>query len=69
MKDLSSDPEDHSANKHDSKCVFQPSEPEDDVAQDAEHGWDDKDYSGPDAVDENASQEGDNNIRESIEWV
>ena len=69
VQDLSAYSEDHPACKHDSEGVLESSEAEYEMAQYAEGGCDDEDPPGSDFVDEDASEEGDDDVGEGVEGI
>ena len=69
MQDLSTYSEDHPAYKHDREGVLKSSESEYEMSHNAEGGCDDEDPPGSDFIDEDASEEGDDDVGECVEGI
>ena len=69
MQYFSSDSKDCSSDKHNSENISVTSEAENEMSQDAKHGWYDQNYSCSYLIDEDSSQKGDDDIGECVEGI
>ena len=69
MQDLSTYSEDYPACKHDREGVLKSSEAEYEMSHNAEGGCDDEDPPGSDFIDEDAPEEGDDDVGECVEGI
>ena len=69
MQDLSTYSEYHPACKHDREGVLKSPEAEYEMSPNAKGGCDDENPSGSDFIDEDASEEGDDDVGECIEGI